>query len=121
MASSKTGRPRSMKVTKKKVAAPRKSEGHYFVRTGTPNEMKPIQQFVREAKGRETLRDAVEQWKPWCERYNTAGLAEIEKALEWIANTPFRQEIETHDMLLDERYAVTVRLQHWMTSTEEKK
>ena len=116
----KGGRPRSMKVTaKKKMAAPKKIEGTYCIQYGTPNELGQVHVLKHEAKAREMLRKVVEDRKAWCERYNSAGLAVITEALEWMANTPFTHNKADRVFCIDEMYQVKIRLTYWTTEPKE--
>ncbi len=111
----KVGRPPSTKLTKKKApksTAP--AAGHYHITIGSPNEPGPVRTFVREAKAREKMNAALDEWAPWCERYNTAGLKAIDEARDALG-VAFTHDKRILDVCFDEHYNATIRFTMWTT------
>lgn len=76
----------SGKPKKKRIKGPGKG-GPWKLQTGTRNELTEVRSFSTEADMRRGARKALEALKPWCERYNRAGLVAISDASSRFDNT----------------------------------
>ena len=77
------------------------------IRIGTPNSYGPWQEYRTEAEARRAMSTSIESWKPWCQRYNTDGLAEIDATVAALDGITFLHEAKRITCCFDEHTGTT--------------
>lgn len=102
-------RPKKKQVPKVPVAHP------YLVCFGGRNQFGPEHSFPTEALARNAIIGELNSWKPWCERYNNAGIKAIDEAIKELGSTTFHLNPARIECCFDEYSGMWLVCQFWTT------
>jgi hypothetical protein len=104
----------TMKIKKaKKVTTPPTHD--YKVRFGTRNQLGPEHQFATEPAARQGIINEFNSWKPWCLRYNNAGVDAIKAACDLVGSVTFHRDPSRLECIFDEHTGMHVCAEFWTT------
>lgn len=85
----------------------------YKVQFGTRRDRSDVRTYPTAPKAKQAIVKELESWKPWCERFNKAGLLTIGEALENTDALIFHRAIGRFECCLDEHTQMFLVVDYW--------
>lgn len=102
-----------MTVKKKPSKAP-KGLHPFRVKFGTRNEFGEMRSYPTSSKAKQAIVKELDAWKPWCIRYNSAGLDAILAAKAESDNIIFHRAPSRIECCFDTHFDMWLVAEYWM-------